>query len=40
MNYLEISKIISKMIDNTRMIVLDLEVARLKNGLLIDKNNQ
>ena len=39
MNYLEISKVINKMIDNTRNIVIDLEIAQL-SGLLIDKNNQ
>lgn len=40
MNYLEISKIINKMIDNTRNVVIDLEIARLKSRLSIDKNNQ
>ena len=40
MNYLEINKIFNKMIDNTRNVVIDLEIARLKSGLLIDKNNQ
>ena len=39
MNFLEIGVILNKMIDNTRVVMLDLEVARLKNGLLIDKNN-
>ena len=39
MNFLEISLILNKMIDNTRSIMLDLEVSHLKNGLLIDKNN-
>ena len=40
MNYLEINKIINKMIDNTKIIMVDLKVARLKSGLLIDKNKQ
>ena len=40
MNYLEISKIINKMIANTKKGVLDLEVSCLKRGLSIDKNNQ
>ena len=40
MNYMEISKIINKMIDNTRTIMIDLEIAHLKKGLSIDKNNQ
>lgn len=39
MNFLEINKILGKMIDNTRVAMIDLEVTRLKNGLLIDKNN-
>ena len=30
---------INKMIDNTRNVVIDLEIASLKSGLLIDKNN-
>ena len=40
MNFLEINKILNKMIDNTRTIMIDLEVAHLKDGLSIDKNNQ
>jgi hypothetical protein len=40
MNFLEISKIINKMIDNTRSVVIDLEIAHLKRALSIDKNNQ
>jgi len=39
MNYLEISLILHKMIDNTRRVMIDLEVTRLKDGLLIDKNS-
>ncbi len=38
MNYLEISKVINKMIDNTKVIMIDLKVAHLKSGLSIDKN--
>ena len=38
MNFIEISMVLNKMIDNTRIIMIDLEVSRLKNGLLIDKN--
>ena len=39
MNYIEISIIFSKMIDNTRLIMLDLEVSHLKRGISIDKNS-
>ena len=39
MNFLEINIILNKMIDNTRVVMLDLEVSCLKNGLLIDKNS-
>ena len=39
MNYIEISKIINKMIDNTRLGMIDLNIATL-NGLLIDKTKQ
>ena len=38
MNSLEISLILNKMIDNTRVVMIDLNVTRLKNGLLIDKS--
>ena len=37
MNIIEINMILNKMIDNTRKVMLDLEVSRLKNGLSIDK---
>ena len=40
MNILEINKVINKMVDNTRIVMIDLEMVRLKNRLLIDKNNQ
>ena len=40
MNYIEISKIISKMINNTRVVSTNLEVARLKDGLTIDKKGK
>lgn len=40
MNFLEINVIYNKMIDNTRLCVIDLDVSLLKKGLLIDKNNQ
>ena len=40
MNYLEINIIINKMIDNTRNVMINLEIARLKSGLSIDKNSQ
>ena len=39
MNYLEIGIVFNKMIANTRMIMIDLEITRLKSGLSIDKNN-
>ena len=39
MNYLEISMLFNKMIDNTRLIMIELEVTHLNDGLLIDKNN-
>ena len=39
MNYLEIAVILNKMIDNTRIVMIDLEVTHLKNGLSIDKNS-
>ena len=40
MNYLEINKIFNKMIDNTRVIMINLKIAHLKSGLSIDKNKQ
>ena len=40
MNFLEINRIINKMVDNTRIIMIDLKIAHLKSGLSIDKNNQ
>lgn len=39
-NYLEISKIMNKMIDNTTIIMINLNVAQLKSPLSIDKNTQ
>ena len=39
MNILEINMILNKMIDKTRIVMIDLEITRLKSGLLIDKNN-
>ena len=33
-------KEINKMIDNTRVIMINLKIAHLKSGLSIDKNNQ
>lgn len=39
MNFLEISKILNKMIDNTTMVMIDLEVTHLLGGLSIDKNS-
>ena len=38
MNYLEVSKIINKMIDYTSSIMLDLNVFSFK-GIIIDKNS-
>lgn len=38
MNYLEINRILNKMIDNTRISMIDLKVSLLKDSLIIDKN--
>lgn len=38
MNYLEINKIFSKMLRNTRMIKTNLDIEALRRGLVIDKN--
>lgn len=38
MNFLEVSKIIDKMIDNTMFVMIDLKVSTLKKGIIIDKN--
>ena len=40
MNAFEIELILSKMIDKTHMIMIDLEVSRVKRRLSIDKNIQ
>ena len=40
MNYLEISKIISEMINKTRKVSTYLYVDSLKKGLIIDKKVQ
>lgn len=39
MNFLEVSKILNKMIDNTRRVMIDLEVTHLMSGISIDKNS-
>ena len=39
MNFLEVGKILNKMIDNTRIVVIDLEVTHLMSTLSIDKNS-
>lgn len=39
MNFLEINMILNKMIDNTRVSMIDLDIATL-SGLLIDKTRQ
>ena len=38
LNYLEVNKIINKMIDYTSLIMLDLNVSSFK-GITIDKNS-
>jgi len=40
MNFLEINKIFNKMIDNTRISMIEINLNALKNGLIIDKNEQ
>lgn len=39
MNFLEINKILNKMIDNTRVGGIDLNVSIIKKGLIIDKKD-
>lgn len=38
MNYLEINRILNRMIDTTRISMIDLKVSLLKDSLTIDKN--
>ena len=40
MNTFEIELILSKMIDKTHIVMIDLEVSCVKNRLSIDKNIQ
>lgn len=37
MNFLEVNKILNKMIDNARVGSIDLNVSLIKKGLTIDK---
>jgi len=40
MNYLVVNKILDKMINDTRIIDISLNVISLKKGIIIDKNCQ
>lgn len=37
MNYIEINKIINKMIKEVKIVGIEVEVQSLRNGLVIDK---
>lgn len=39
MNFLEINKVLNKMIDNTRYLIIDLNITLLNKGLVIDKKD-
>lgn len=39
MNFLEVNKVLNKMINNTRVGAIDLNVSIIKNGLIIDKKD-
>lgn len=38
MNFLEVNRILNKMIDNARVGSIDLNVSLINKGLAIDKN--